>query len=93
MVSRGSAVVLSRMPPHSYFVVSAIFHYLGPALAVLLFAHVAPTGVAWLRIGHAWRYERERASREMKVRAAISAATQPSEPMLTCPDLTLCSRQ
>ena len=29
---------------------SAIFHYLGPAFAVLLFAHVAPLGVAWLRI-------------------------------------------
>jgi inner membrane transporter RhtA len=29
---------------------SAVFHYLGPAFAVLLFAHVAPLGVAWLRI-------------------------------------------
>jgi inner membrane transporter RhtA len=39
-----------RVPPHAYFVTSAIFHYLGPAFAVLLFAHVAPLGVAWLRI-------------------------------------------
>jgi len=39
-----------RVPPHAYFVVSAVFHYLGPAFAVLLFAHVAPLGVAWLRI-------------------------------------------
>ena len=27
-----------------------MFHYLGPAFAVLLFARVAPAGVAWLRI-------------------------------------------
>ncbi len=39
-----------RLPPHAYFLVSAIFHYLGPALAVLLFAQIAPLGVAWLRI-------------------------------------------
>lgn len=36
-------------PPHVFFVVSALFHYLGPALAVLLFARVEPLGVAWLR--------------------------------------------
>jgi inner membrane transporter RhtA len=55
-----------RIPPQGYFVVSAVFHYLGPAFAVLLFAHVAPLGVAWLRIASAavifaiwrrpWRY-------------------------------------
>jgi inner membrane transporter RhtA len=39
-----------RLPPHAYFLVSAVLHYLGPALAVLLFAQVAPLGVAWLRI-------------------------------------------
>jgi inner membrane transporter RhtA len=33
-----------------FFVVSAIFHYLGPSFAVLLFAHVDTLGVAWLRI-------------------------------------------
>jgi len=37
----------------SFFAVSAIFHYLGPALAVLLFAHVAALGVMWLRIAGA----------------------------------------
>ncbi len=37
-------------PPHLYFVGSAIFHYLGPAFAVLLFARVSVIGVAWLRI-------------------------------------------
>lgn len=55
-----------RLPPHVYFVVSAVFHYLGPAFAVLLFARVGPPGVAWLRIASAalifavwrrpWRY-------------------------------------
>jgi inner membrane transporter RhtA len=36
-----------------YFVGSAVFHYLGPAFAVLLFARVDPLGVAWLRIASA----------------------------------------
>src|SRR5215213_5434954 len=40
-------------PPHAYFVVSAVFHYLGPAFAVLLFARVDVLGVAWLRIAAA----------------------------------------
>ena len=38
------------LPPVSFFVVSAIFHYLGPSLAVLLFARIAAPGVLWLRI-------------------------------------------
>jgi len=42
-----------RPPPHAYFVVSAVFHYLGPAFAVLLFAHLDVLGVAWLRIASA----------------------------------------
>ena len=42
------------VPPRTlYFVVSAIFHYLGPAFAVLLFARVDVLGVAWLRIASA----------------------------------------
>jgi len=45
--------VARRVPPHAYFVVSAVFHYLGPALAVLLFAHLDVLGVAWLRIATA----------------------------------------
>ena len=44
---------MDRLPPHLYFVVSAIFHYLGPAFAVLLFARVDVLGVAWLRIASA----------------------------------------
>jgi inner membrane transporter RhtA len=42
-----------RLPPQVPFVVSAIFHYLGPAFAVLLFARVDALGVAWLRIASA----------------------------------------
>jgi inner membrane transporter RhtA len=41
------------LPAEAYFVGSAIFHYLGPAFAVLLFARVSPLGVAWLRIASA----------------------------------------
>lgn len=39
-----------QLPPHAYFVGSAVFHYLGPAFAVLLFSRVSPLGVAWMRI-------------------------------------------
>jgi inner membrane transporter RhtA len=42
-----------RVRPELYFVGSAVFHYLGPAFAVLLFARVDPLGVAWLRIAAA----------------------------------------
>ncbi|KJC39174.1 membrane protein [Bradyrhizobium sp. LTSP885] len=57
-----------RVPPHAYFLVSAVFHYLGPAFAVMLFVKIEPLGVAWLRIASAaivfaiwrrpWRYFR-----------------------------------
>ena len=42
-----------EVPPQAYFVGSAIFHYLGPSFAVLLFARVDVLGVAWLRIASA----------------------------------------
>ncbi len=45
-----SVRLAGEVPPHLYFVVSAIFHYLGPSFAVLLFARVQVLGVAWLRI-------------------------------------------
>ena len=45
--------IAQSAPPEAYFVVSAIFHYLGPAFAVLLFARVDVLGVAWLRIASA----------------------------------------
>jgi inner membrane transporter RhtA len=44
---------LATAPGYTYFVGSAVFHYLGPAFAVLLFARVGPLGVAWLRIATA----------------------------------------
>jgi inner membrane transporter RhtA len=48
--SRALGGIVDSAPPQLYFVVSAIFHYLGPAFAVLLFARVDVLGVAWLRI-------------------------------------------
>jgi hypothetical protein len=41
------------LPAHVYFIVGAVFHYLGPAFAVLLFARLHVLGVAWLRIASA----------------------------------------
>jgi inner membrane transporter RhtA len=42
-----------KPPPQVYFIGSAVFHYLGPAFAVLLFVRVDVLGVAWLRIASA----------------------------------------
>ena len=47
------ADVTARIPPHVFFFVSAVFHYLGPAFAVLLFSSVSVLGVAWFRIASA----------------------------------------
>jgi inner membrane transporter RhtA len=70
-----------RIPPHAFFLVSAVFHYLGPAFAVLLFAHIAPLGVAWLRIASAaalfavwrrpWRYLAACGPRERRLIIAL----------------------
>src|SRR5688572_11920991 len=64
------APLAARVPPHAWFVGSAVFHYLGPAFAVLLFARVGPLGTGWLRIAAAalvlaawrrpWRLTRDR---------------------------------
>ncbi len=48
-----STPLADRVPPHAWFLVSAVFHYLGPAFAVMLFAAIEPLGVAWLRIASA----------------------------------------
>lgn len=48
-----STGLAASLPPQAWFGVSAVFHYLGPAFAVLLFAHVGVLGVAWLRIATA----------------------------------------
>lgn len=53
MIRTGSTTgqgIGDRIPPQLYFVASAIFHYLGPSFAVLLFTRVSVDGVAWLRI-------------------------------------------
>jgi len=58
----GPAARIDAVPPQAYFVGSAVFHYLGPSFAVLLFARVDVLGVAWLRIASAalvfalWRH-------------------------------------
>jgi inner membrane transporter RhtA len=41
------------LPPEAFFLISAVFHYLGPSFAVLLFTYVDVLGVAWLRIASA----------------------------------------
>ena len=43
----------SHAPPQAWFAISAIFHYLGPSFAVLLFPAVGVLGVAWMRIATA----------------------------------------
>jgi inner membrane transporter RhtA len=53
MVPSQRLALTDRIPPHMFFLVSAVFHYLGPAFAVLLFSHVTVLGVAWLRIASA----------------------------------------
>jgi inner membrane transporter RhtA len=75
---------LERIPPQSFFLVSAIFHYLGPSLAVLLFARVGVLGVAWLRIASAavvfalwrrppWRWLRQLSRGERWTLVALGA--------------------
>jgi inner membrane transporter RhtA len=71
------------VPPHAWFGVSAVFHYLGPSFAVLLFPAVGVLGVAWLRIATAalvfapwtrpWRTFRRAAPRERALLLALGA--------------------
>ncbi|MEM7742860.1 MAG: EamA family transporter [Pseudomonadota bacterium] len=66
--------VAGAIPPHAWFGVSAVFHYLGPSFAVLLFPMVGVLGVAWFRIASAaivfvpitkpWRTFRKSTNRE-----------------------------
>jgi inner membrane transporter RhtA len=53
LTRRRSGTLVEATPPQLFFVGSAVFHYLGPSFAVLLFARVDPLGVAWLRIASA----------------------------------------
>jgi inner membrane transporter RhtA len=41
------------LPPHVWFGLSAVFHYLGPSFAVLLFPSIGVFGVVWLRLATA----------------------------------------
>jgi inner membrane transporter RhtA len=71
------------VPPQAWFGVSAVFHYLGPAFAVLLFPHVGVLGVAWLRIASAaavfapltrpWRTLRGADARQLRLLIAFGA--------------------
>ena len=76
--------LVDAVPPETYFVGSAVFHYLGPAFAVLLFALMPPLGVAWLRIATAaaifaawrgpWRARGRPEAGERRLLLALGAA-------------------
>lgn len=71
------------IPPHAWFAVSAVFHYLGPSFAVLLFPAVGVLGTAWFRIASAallfapitkpWRTFRDADARERVLLIALGA--------------------
>ncbi|HYJ69694.1 MAG TPA: EamA family transporter [Nocardioidaceae bacterium] len=73
----------TRISPYAYFGVSAVFHYLGPAFAVLLFAQVSVLGVTWLRIASAavvfalwrrpWRVLRRATGSQLRLLAGLGA--------------------
>jgi inner membrane transporter RhtA len=83
MMEAASPRAIDRLPPHVFFLVSAVFHYLGPSFAVLLFASLAPAGVAWLRIASAglvfalwrrpWRAFATLSSRDRMIIVALGA--------------------
>ncbi|HLJ61511.1 MAG TPA: EamA family transporter [bacterium] len=50
---RPVGITVTGLPPQAFFLVSAVFHYLGPSFAVLLFSRVDVLGVVWLRIASA----------------------------------------
>lgn len=52
-IARVIASGVAAAPPHLWFIISALFHYLGPSFAVLLFSYVDVLGVAWFRISSA----------------------------------------
>ncbi|MEO1139969.1 MAG: EamA family transporter [Pseudomonadota bacterium] len=75
--------IAERVSPHVWFGVSAVFHYLGPAFAVLLFPAIGVLGVAWFRIASAalvlapltkpWRTFRAASARERLLLLALGA--------------------
>lgn len=85
-MSQGHAALdrtVRTIPPQAWFGVSAVFHYLGPSFAVLLFPSVGVLGVAWLRIASAavlfatvtrpWRLLRRIDARERWLLLALGA--------------------
>ena len=76
-----AAPLAQRLPPQLFFLVSAVFHYLGPACAVLLFGEVEVLGVAWLRIATAalvfalwrrpWRLWRRSSAADRRILLAL----------------------
>ncbi|MGH3179253.1 MAG: EamA family transporter, partial [Streptosporangiaceae bacterium] len=74
---------LGRVPPQAFFGVSALFHYLGPSLAVLLFTRLDVLGVAWIRVASAamvfalwrrpWRLARELSPEGRRTLLALGA--------------------
>lgn len=72
-----------QVPPQAWFGVSAVFHYLGPSFAVLLFPTVGVLGVAWMRIASAalifapvtrpWRLLRGADRRELTLLIGLGA--------------------
>jgi len=81
--SASASASADRVPPHVWFVTSAVFHYLGPSFAVLLFARVGVLGVAWFRIAGAaavfavairpWRGARSWSRRAILLLGALGA--------------------
>ncbi|MEM0950249.1 MAG: EamA family transporter [Pseudomonadota bacterium] len=75
--------ISESFPPHAWFGVSAVFHYLGPAFAVLIFPAVGVLGVAWFRIASAalvfapitkpWRSFKRASVRERVLLLALGA--------------------
>ena len=51
--ARPPSAFARTVPPETFLLVSAVFRYLGPSFAVLLFGYVDVLGVAWLRIASA----------------------------------------
>jgi inner membrane transporter RhtA len=69
---------IALVPAPAILAVSAVFHYLGPAFAVLLFARLDVLGVAWLRIATAalvfavWRRPRTLSRRSAALGAVLA---------------------
>jgi inner membrane transporter RhtA len=81
--SVGTSGYAARLPAPALIAVSAVFHYFGPAFAVLLFARVDVFGVTWLRVVSAavvfavwrrpWRLLRRSTAAQRRVVLALGA--------------------